>query len=306
LTLVIRGYADTDLEVIVRIYNESFRNLQSSWANPMTLEWFVKRFGGALKLKSGTAFVAEYDREPVGYVLVTTQKRPQVGLVAYISGICVVPGYQRRGIGTKLIDNAMNWARNQGVVLVENDDEIIENQAAVKFFEKLGFEIFHRGAYMSKDLKLPDRFAFPKTLQVRELQAEDLDEVLKVRKETFKEFGPWYSVTDEEGFKPRYKERIGRKDIKVFVATKDDRLIGYVVCRITGDNTGSIGNVSVLPDHRRMGVGSALMARSLVFLRKNNIQTLKTVTETAEGFYKKVGFKEDARFVRVRKSISRS
>ncbi len=83
-------------------------------------------------------------------------------------------------------------------------------------------------------------------------------------------------------------------------------MIGYVVCRITGDNTGTIGNVSVLPDHRRMGVGSALMARSLDFLRKNNIQTLKTVTETAEGFYKKVGFKEDARFVRVRKSISRS
>ena len=306
MTLVIRGYAQTDLEVIIRIYNESFRNLQSCWPNPMTLEWFMKRFGGALKEKTGISFVAEFDGQPVGYVLVTTEKRPQVGLVAYISGICVVPGYQRRGIGTKLMGNAMNWARSQGVVLVESDDEIIENPAAVKFFEKLGFEICHRGAYISKDLKLPDRFAFPKTLQVRELQVEDRDALLEVRKETFKEFGPWYSVTDEEGFKNRMKERIGRKDVKVFVATKDDRLIGYVVCGITGDNRASIGNISVLPDHRRMGVGSALMARSLDFLRKNKIQTLKTVTETAEGFYKKVGFKEDARFVRVRKSMSRS
>ena len=52
----------------------------------------------------------------------------------------------------------MEWAKSIGAVLIENDDEIIENPAAVRFFENLGFKVFHDGAYMSKDLKLPDTF----------------------------------------------------------------------------------------------------------------------------------------------------
>ena len=55
--LNIRSYTEKDLEDIVRIYNESFKNLPSCWANPMSLEWFMKRFGGALKAKTGTAFI---------------------------------------------------------------------------------------------------------------------------------------------------------------------------------------------------------------------------------------------------------
>ena len=47
------------------------------------------------------------------------------------------------------------------------------------------------------------------------------------------------------------------------------------------------------------------MACSFNFLRKNKVQTVSTVTETAEGFYRKVGFKMDAKFVRVRKWLSK-
>jgi len=188
LALVIRGYIQTDSEDIIRIYNESFKNIRSAWANPMTLEWFMDRFGGALKGKTGTAFIAEYDGEQVGYVLVTTQRRPQTELVAYISGICVLPSFQRQGIGTKLMEIAMDWARSKGVVLIENDDEIIENLGAINFFQKLGFEIFHKGAYMSKDLTLPDIFSRPKTYEIREHRLEDLDDLLMIRKEAFKEF----------------------------------------------------------------------------------------------------------------------
>lgn len=218
MTLRLRICEQADLEDVIRIYNRSFENLRSCWANPMTLEWFMNRFGVALEEETGTAFLAERYDQPVGYVLVTTQKRPRVGLVAYISGICVVPNYQRQGIGTKLMKKAMEWAENEGVVRIENDDEIIENPVAVSFFKKLGLKVFHRGAYMSKDLTLPDTFHVPRTHEIRELQVEDIDEVLKVRKEAFKEFGPWYSITNEEGFKQRMRSRIGRNDVKVFVA----------------------------------------------------------------------------------------
>jgi len=102
------------------------------------------------------------------------------------------------------------------------------------------------------------------------------------------------------------KERIGRDDVKVYVAIKNGQPIGYVYCQTWKDNKyrASVRNISVLPKFRNMGVGSALMARSFEFLRKNAVQPVRTVTETAEGFYKKVGFKEDARFMRERKWIS--
>ena len=300
-------YVQTDLGDIIRIYNESFKNLRSCWANPMTLEWFMSRFGGSLKAKTGTAFIAEHENQPVGYVLVTTQNKPEVGLVAYISGVCVVPSYQRRGIGSKLVEKAMDWAKGEGAVLVENDDEIIENPVAVSFFEKLGFEIFHRGVCMSKNLTLPERFNAPNTHEVRELQVEDVDGVLRVRKEAFKEFGPWYSITNEEEFKDRMRSRIGRNDVEVFVAIKNGRPVGYVYCQIRESNRacGDIRNISVLPDDRRMGIGSDLMTRAFDFLRKNGVQIVQTVTETAEGFYEKMGFGVDARFVRVRRWLPR-
>lgn len=302
----IRGYAQSDIEDMIRIYNEAFRNLRSSWANPMTLEWFENRFGRALEENEGTAFMAEYDDETVGYVLATTENRPQVGLVGYISGICVLPSFQRRGIGTKLMRNAMVWAKSQGVVLMENYDEIIENPTAVAFFEKFGFKIFHEGAYMCKNLAIKEDLVYPDGVVIRELRVEDLDQQLRVRRESFKEFGPWYAKADGERFKRGMRRRIGRDDVKVYVAAVDDQVVGYVVCRIgePDKSTAVINVICVLPEYRNRRIGTGLMARAFRFLRQNSVQRLEVVTETAEGFYKKTGFKEDARFVRVRKRLS--
>jgi ribosomal protein S18 acetylase RimI-like enzyme len=306
--LKIRGYVREDLEGVVRVYNESFKNLHSCWPNPMTLEWFMKRFGAFLEARTGTVFVAQRGDVPVGYVLVTTQHRPEAGLVAYISGVCVVPSLQRQGMGTGLMKRALEWAVQEGAVLVENDDEIIENPGALRFFEKLGFEVFHRGACMSRSLESVDRFALPEGVTIRELQMGDLDELLTVRRESFREFGPWYSRPDGDAFKRHMGERIGRDDVRVCVAVMDNAVIGYVVCSVdeTVGERGTIRNVSVLPERRNRGVGTALMVSALDFLRRRNVKTVDTVTETAEGFYRKVGFKVDARFVRVRKWLSGS
>ncbi len=301
--LKIREYLDNDLEDVVRIYNESFKNLSSCYPNPMSFKWFMGKFGPLLQSKKGNIFTAESNNELVGYIFVYSEKRPQDGLVAYIPSICIVPHVQRQGIGSKLMDRAIQWAKNQGAVLVENDEEIVENPGAINFFKKLGFEVFHRGAYMSKDLTLPDRFIPPETYQIRERRLEDIDDLLRIRKEAFKEFGPWYN-TNEAGFKQRMMSRIKRNDVKVFMAFKNRQPVGYVTCQIKADNGASIRNISVLPDWRNKSVGSALMARAFNFLRKNRVQRLGTGTETAEGFYKKLGFKVEKRYVRVRKYIN--
>jgi len=304
-SLNIRNWVQKDSEVIVRIYNEAFGNLQSCWPNPITLGWFMERFGASLEGKTGTAFIAEYNGVPIGYVLLTLLNRPRVGLVTLISGICVIPSFQKKGVGRKLMKKAIDWANRQNAVLIENDDEIIENPIAVSFFEKLGFEIFHRGVCMSKDLTLEKPGVREEKHEIRELKFEDLEQLLKVRREAFREFGPWYAKPDAEAFKKRMKNRIGRDDVKVYVAITNNQVIGYVVCSIseTDKTVGDFRNISVLPEYRNMGFGTALMVRAFDYLREHKVQTATTVTETAEGFYRKVGFKVDKKFVRVRRQI---
>jgi ribosomal protein S18 acetylase RimI-like enzyme len=160
---------------------------------------------------------------------------------------------------------------------------------------------------MSKDLGQAENSSVPKNVEIRELQVQDLDQLLVVRRRSFEEFGPWYSKPDAEAFKNRMRNRIGRDDVRVDVATISNSVIGYVLCSIdeTKRETGTIRNISVLPEHRRKHIGTALMASAFSFLRKNNVKTVDTVTETAEEFYRKVGFRVDARFVRVRKWLSK-
>jgi len=303
--LKIRSYLQKDPEAIVRIYNKAFRDLHSCWPNPMNLGWFMDRFGVSLEAKTGTAFLAEYNGAPIGYVILALLNRPQVGFVTLISGICVIPGFQRRGVGRRLVEKAIDWAKRQNAVLIENDDEIIENPIAVNFFGKLGFEIFHRGVCMSKDLTLEEPRVRQEKHEIRELRFKDLDRLLRVRREVFREFGHWYAKPDAEVFKTRMKNRIGRDDVKVYVAITNNQVIGYVVCTIseTDKTLGDFRNISVLPEYRNMGFGTALMNRAFDYLREHKVQTATTVTETAEGFYRKVGFKVDSKFVRVRRQI---
>jgi len=303
--LKIRNYVKKDLEAIVGICNEALKNTASCWPNPMTLNWFRKRFESALEARNGMALVAEHHSAPVGYVLLTSVDRPEVGLVSLISGICIIPKLQRMGVGSKLMGKAIDWAKKQNAVLMENDDEIIENPAAVNFFEKLGFEIFHKGVYMSKDLTSGKSLVQRQNCDIRELEVGDLDQLLTARREAFKEFGPWYAKPDGEAFKKRMENRIGRDDVRVFVALINHQVIGYVVCSIseTDKAFGDFRNISVVPKHRNKGVATALMNHAFDFLKRNDVRTACTATETAEGFYEKVGFKVDKRFVRVRRKI---
>jgi N-acetylglutamate synthase-like GNAT family acetyltransferase len=101
------------------------------------------------------------------------------------------------------------------------------------------------------------------------------------------------------------ENRIGRHDIKVFVAAIGNQVTGYVVCSIseTDKASGDIRVICVLPEYRSTGVGTALISQAFDFLRANNVRRVHTVTETTEGFYKNVGFNVDKSFVRPRKQI---
>ncbi|HIE05023.1 MAG TPA: GNAT family N-acetyltransferase [Candidatus Latescibacteria bacterium] len=86
----------------------------------------------------------------------------------------------------------------------------------------------------------------------------------------------------------------------IFVAEEDGRPVGYVTTRLDHDTKiGWIPNLAVLPEHRRKGIGKALMERALNYLKEKGMEMVKIETleqnEVGKEFYPKVGFVEVAR-----------
>ena len=88
------------------------------------------------RISSGIAYiVAEYDGKVVGFVDLKLRERN-----AHISGIAVHPEYEGRGIGTMLINSAVDFARKNGkAALMLTVKE--SNAKAVRFYSRLGFSL---------------------------------------------------------------------------------------------------------------------------------------------------------------------
>jgi len=88
------------------------------------------------------------------------------------------------------------------------------------------------------------------------------------------------------------------------VAEEDDKVVGYIMCRVEVGfsnfglsglvKKGHIVSVAVLPEHRRKGIGEALVARAMEGIRaygaKQWYLEVRVTNEEAIALYKKLGF----------------
>ena len=125
---------------------------------------------------------------------------------------------------------------------------------------------------------------------IRDMSGHDLSAVHML--ETICDTTPW-SVNSL-----RYE--IDNKESSLKVAVRDDKVIGYVCIRTLLDIT-HVMKVTVLPDYRQSGIGSALLSDSL-----KNLISLKSDVEyvtlevresnnAAIKLYNKFGFKKSGR-----------
>jgi ribosomal protein S18 acetylase RimI-like enzyme len=105
-------------------------------------------FGGWLRDESATVLVALVDDRPVGYAVLRKDVTPRVPgvrqrLVGRVEDIGVDSGHRRRGIGRRLMDEALNWARTAGLEALELN--VFEfNTAAIALYESLGYRTSSR------------------------------------------------------------------------------------------------------------------------------------------------------------------
>ncbi len=104
----------------------------------------IERF---LERNPDTCFVAEWEEAIVGVILAGFDGRR-----GYIYHTAVLPEYRKKGIGTRLLDNAMNALDKLGAakvgLLVFND-----NTEGNAFWEKHGFFVRNDVVYRNKEIK---------------------------------------------------------------------------------------------------------------------------------------------------------
>lgn len=89
------------------------------------------------------------------------------------------------------------------------------------------------------------------------------------------------------------------------VARSGERIIGCAVVEPYG-NAGLLRSVAVAPSQRGLGVGIRLTEAAVALARDLGIRALYLLTETAEGFFPRFGFRQvprDQVAAAVRKSI---
>ena len=96
---------------------------------------------------NAAVFVAEDEGHIVGRLSVARDQHPASKHVADL-GLMVAMSHRRRGIGTKLLEAALEWARQSEVRKLELH-VFPHNEAAIRLYENFGFvrEGYRRGHY---------------------------------------------------------------------------------------------------------------------------------------------------------------
>lgn len=120
-------------------------------------------------------------------------------------------------------------------------------------------------------------------ITVERMTEADVCEIASLEKQCFAV--PW----SEKSFRDEMKNKLA----VYLVAKQDGRCIGYAgFWNVSGE--GGITNVAVLPEYRRIGVGSRLIKKMIDTARGLNLEMLTLEVRksniSAQGLYKKYGF----------------
>lgn len=114
------------------------------------------------------------------------------------------------------------------------------------------------------------------------------------------EGSPWHSETTIQDYIDNPKDDL------ILVAIIDGTLAGMILVNVLRD-WAYLSSLYVDPNHRKKGIGKALIKKALEHVNKLGIDGFHLVTQpgsTAVQFYEKLGFKKGYNFVWMRKEVS--
>jgi len=250
-------------------------------------------------------FVVEIDEDIVGYMDV----RRELTIGRVVLDYWVLPEHRRRGLATKLFNNATNRAKELGAKVAHvNIRE--DNMVAIRLLSRLGFSLVRRFLELRLDIadvgetvkdRIPSRLGVAMdeaASDCRYLQHGEEGKLTQLQNRAFS--GTW-------GYNPNSVEEIAfrinsstcsREDIVLIY--ERDKAIGYcwtgISCEegIPSTRKGRILMLGVDEDYRGKGIGKKLVLAALARLKSKGLQvaelTVDNENKIACALYQSLGF----------------
>ena len=195
----------------------------------------------------------------------------------YDAGTGVVPGHRRQGISEQMFDMMLPVFEKQ-----EIDQFLLEvitaNIGAIKLYEKLGFQTVRELALLQCDTPLTTGSAT--NLEIREIREPDWPLLT-----TFWDGKPsWQNSIDAVTRSARLKRFLGAFD--------GEKCLGYI---ISSSRFGRVAQLAVDKDHRRRGIGTALVLAMQAEMAQGysmQIVNIDRSLSNAMKFFAELGFYE--------------
>lgn len=126
-------------------------NVYSSCSQSQLCQMFLRCLDSA----QTRLFVAQIDDEIVGFCQCNLRHEYvegcNEGVVGYLEGIFVLPQYRKMGVGKRLVDACVLWAKNNGCKQFASDCEL-ENDDSLQFHLRNGFCVANKIVCFVKDI----------------------------------------------------------------------------------------------------------------------------------------------------------
>lgn len=309
----IRPYHAGDEAGVLAVWNRAL------FADPINATTFRAKVLLDPNFDRETCLVAEKDGEVAGFVLGLRRRVPFFGdgyepEQSWISAFGVAPKYQGQGIGSALLEQALDKLGSLGAKTTSLSPYVPNyftpgadaNAYAkgIEFLTKRGFEIIEKPISMRAELT---GFQIPEAIQQR--KAELADEGVEIRPATPEDIVPVLDFIPKHFSWDWHREASGifmdlfagdPRWVNMIVAREGDEVLGYAEHR--GERFGPFGVHTQL---RSRGIGRVLLATCLLEMLKKNYHTawFLWTEENAARLYSQLGFAPVRRFAVLRKQL---
>jgi len=291
----IRTYSANDEESLLDILLDAFGSFGDIQRTRATFS--SKRF------QPTGCFIAEENKQPVGWVAATSLPRDKWFVIRYLS---VKKSAQQSAIARCLLSSAIAYVESKNPTFLRATTPAI--QPFVSIYQEYGFSPIRRDFRISWQLSEVPLISSPQ-IKMEPLTTERMDDACRVYVKALSPFWDWR--TEEEGGTIAVSATL-REDVvrgaKWFLASSGGNQVGLagIIPDYYEKGVAWFRGAFVLPDYRGRGIGSALMSKMTEFARsldqrKMVVYTFSYLDSLAPGalLYLRTGGKIEAEYLQL-------
>jgi len=260
----VRLLRDTDIDLLLSLLNRTQRYDQ------LTPELLEEKVWNDSNFSENLSLVLEHDKRIIAFVMGivrSTAAQP----IGYIKFLVVEEKYQRKGAGTRLLQEMEKRLRAHGVRVIRIHESAPNYLVpgldprytrAMVFLERNGYKRFGETWNLEADLsrenfstREAEKALAAKGIDIRRADAGDVE---AVREFLAQHWPPWIGEV-MYSFKNR--------PVSLHLAFRDGQLIAFSAHNCNNFNTGWFGPMGTDPATRKLGVGGVLLRRCLADIK---------------------------------------